>query len=64
MKSQIEAEYISAAETTNQVIWLRKMISNVGQIQVAMTVIWVANKSAICYNKRILFTMEGLSTSK
>ncbi|CAJ2645183.1 unnamed protein product [Trifolium pratense] len=50
-QSSAEAEYISAAAATNQTIWLRKILSDVGQFQSKATVIWVDNKSAIAIAK-------------
>jgi hypothetical protein len=50
-QSSAEAEYISAAAATNQTIWLRKILSDVGQFQNKATVIWVDNKSAIAIAK-------------
>ena len=46
-----EAEYISAAGATNQAIWLRKILSDMGQVQNQATKVWVDNKSAIALSK-------------
>ncbi|KAF2323746.1 hypothetical protein GH714_036806 [Hevea brasiliensis] len=46
-QSTAEAEYISTAATTNQAIWLRKILKDLGQEQSDPTVLWCDNKSAI-----------------
>ncbi|KAL6345503.1 hypothetical protein AAG906_017226 [Vitis piasezkii] len=50
-QSSAEAEYISAAAAANQAIWLRKLLTDLGQSQADATVIWVDNKSAIAIAK-------------
>ena len=50
-QSSAKAEYISAAATANQAIWLRKLLTDLGQNQADATVIWVDNKSAIAIAK-------------
>ena len=50
-QSSAEAEYISAAAAANQAIWLRKLLTDLGQNQADATVIWVDNKSAIAIAK-------------
>ncbi|RVX04494.1 Retrovirus-related Pol polyprotein from transposon RE1 [Vitis vinifera] len=50
-QSSAEAEYISVAAATNQAIWLRKLLTDLGQNQADATVIWVDNKSAIAIAK-------------
>ncbi|KAF2323342.1 hypothetical protein GH714_034774 [Hevea brasiliensis] len=46
-QSTVEAEYISAAAATNQAIWLRKILKDLGQEQSDPTVLWCGNKSAV-----------------
>ena len=50
-QSSAEAEYISAANAANQAIWLRKILSDLGQNLNEATVMWVDNKSAIAMTK-------------
>ncbi len=45
--SSTEVEYIFATATTNQAIWLRKLLLDLGQGQKDATVIWVYNKLVI-----------------
>ena len=47
-----EAQYISTAAAANQAIWLRKLLTDLGQSQADATVIWVDNKSAIAITKK------------
>ncbi|GKU93722.1 hypothetical protein SLEP1_g7290 [Rubroshorea leprosula] len=46
-QSTAEAEYISAVEASNHAIWLRKMLSDMGQPQFDPSLIYVDNTSAI-----------------
>ncbi|RVX16396.1 hypothetical protein CK203_014419 [Vitis vinifera] len=46
VQSSAKAEYISAAAAANQSIWLRKLLTDLGQSQADATVIWVDNKKA------------------
>jgi len=50
-QSLADVEYISATSATNQAIWLRKILSNLGQNLNEATVMWVDNKSAIAMTK-------------
>ena len=50
-QSSVEAEYIFVVAVTNQIIWLRKILSNVGQFQNEVVVIWVDNKYGISITK-------------
>ncbi|KAF2323340.1 hypothetical protein GH714_034743 [Hevea brasiliensis] len=43
----LTSEYISAAAATNQAIWLRKILKDLGQEQSDPTVLWCDNKSTI-----------------
>ena len=51
VQSSAKAEYISAAAAANQSIWLRKLLTDLGQSQADATVIWVDNKLAIAIAK-------------
>ncbi|GKV39929.1 hypothetical protein SLEP1_g47623 [Rubroshorea leprosula] len=46
-QSTIEAKFISALEASNHAIWLRKMLSDMGQPQFDPSLIYVDNTSAI-----------------
>ncbi|GKV01133.1 hypothetical protein SLEP1_g13712 [Rubroshorea leprosula] len=46
-QSTIEAEYISTMEASNHAIWLRKMLSDIGQSQFDPSLIYVDNTSGI-----------------
>ncbi|GKV29240.1 hypothetical protein SLEP1_g38182 [Rubroshorea leprosula] len=46
-QSTAEAEYISAVEASNHAIWLRKMLSDMGQPQFDPSLIYVDNTSTI-----------------
>lgn len=50
----VEAEYISAAATTNHAIWLRKILSDVGQVKSKTTIMWVDNKYVIDIAKKFV----------
>ena len=62
VQSSAKAEYISAAAAANQSIWLRKLLTDLGQSQANATVIWVDNKLAISIAKKTLCNMEELNT--
>ena len=49
--STTEAEYISATSSACQVVWLRKLLSDIGQEQKGATDIYYDNKSAIALTK-------------
>lgn len=53
-QSFVEAEYIVAAATTSQAIWLKKNLEDMGEKQVEPTVIYCNNKSAIAIAKNPL----------
>ncbi|KAK4393540.1 Retrovirus-related Pol polyprotein from transposon TNT 1-94 [Sesamum angolense] len=46
-----EAEYIAAAATSNQAIWLRRILEDMGEKQEEPTTIYCDNKSAIAITK-------------
>ena len=46
-QSTVEANYISSAATTNQGIWLRKLLVDLGQEQSSPTELYCDNKSVI-----------------
>ncbi|KAK4385709.1 Retrovirus-related Pol polyprotein from transposon TNT 1-94 [Sesamum angolense] len=46
-----EAEYIAAAATSNQAIWLRRILEDIGEKQEEPTTIYCDNKSAIAITK-------------
>ncbi|KAL0313853.1 UNVERIFIED_CONTAM: Retrovirus-related Pol polyprotein from transposon RE2 [Sesamum angustifolium] len=48
---QAEAEYIAAAATSNQAIWLRRILEDIGEKQEEHTTIYCDNKSAIAITK-------------
>ncbi|KAK4380842.1 Retrovirus-related Pol polyprotein from transposon RE1 [Sesamum angolense] len=50
-QSSAEAEYIAAAATSNQVIWLRRILEDIGEKQEEPTTIYCDNKSAIAITK-------------
>lgn len=50
-QSTAEAEYVAAAETTSQAIWLRRILNDMGDQQKEPTVIYCDNKSAIAIAK-------------
>jgi hypothetical protein len=53
--SSAEAEYVSASETTKQVVWLRKILGDMGEKQDMTTVLFCDNKSAIAMTKNSVF---------
>ncbi|KAJ4764255.1 polyprotein [Rhynchospora pubera] len=53
--SSAEAEYVSASEATKQVIWLRKVLGDMGEKQDMATVLFCDNKSAIAMSKNSVF---------
>ncbi|KAL0318760.1 UNVERIFIED_CONTAM: Retrovirus-related Pol polyprotein from transposon TNT 1-94 [Sesamum angustifolium] len=50
-QSSAEAEYIVAAATSNQAIWLRRILEDIGEKQEEPTTIYCDNKSAIAITK-------------
>ncbi|KAL0350181.1 UNVERIFIED_CONTAM: Retrovirus-related Pol polyprotein from transposon RE2 [Sesamum radiatum] len=50
-QSSAEAEYIAAAATSNQAIWLRRILEDMGEKQEEPTTIYCDNKSAIAITK-------------
>ncbi|EOY16575.1 Uncharacterized protein TCM_035373 [Theobroma cacao] len=50
-QSSAEAEYISAASATNHTLWLRKMLGDLGFVQIEGTTLLIDNKSAISIAK-------------
>ncbi|KAL0370584.1 UNVERIFIED_CONTAM: Retrovirus-related Pol polyprotein from transposon TNT 1-94 [Sesamum angustifolium] len=50
-QSSAEVEYIAAAVTSNQVIWLRRILEDIGEKQEEPTTIYCDNKSAIAITK-------------
>ncbi|KAK4401281.1 Retrovirus-related Pol polyprotein from transposon RE1 [Sesamum angolense] len=50
-QSSAEAEYIAAAATSNQAIWLRRILEDIGDKQEEPTTIYCDNKSAIAITK-------------
>ncbi|KAK4411197.1 Pyruvate decarboxylase 2 [Sesamum angolense] len=50
-QSSAEAEYIAAAATSNQAIWLRRILEDIGEKQEEPTTIYCDNKSAITITK-------------
>ncbi|KAI5348920.1 hypothetical protein L3X38_001807 [Prunus dulcis] len=53
--STAEAEYVSAAEATSQAIWLRFVLEDFGEEQVAATALFCDNTSAITMSKNPVF---------
>ena len=53
--SSAEAEYVSASEATKQVVWLRKILGDMGEKQDMATVLFCDNKSAIAMSKNSVF---------
>lgn len=54
-QSTAEAEYIAAAGTVNQAIWLRKLLHDLNETQDEATEIWVDNQSAVAIAKNPVF---------
>nr|KYP35737.1 Retrovirus-related Pol polyprotein from transposon TNT 1-94 [Cajanus cajan] len=50
-QSTVEAEYIAAAETTSQAIWLRRILEEMSEQQDGLTVICCDNRSTITMEK-------------
>jgi transposase InsO family protein len=50
-QSTLEAEYMAAASATKEVLWLRKMLADIGQPPTVPTVIWCDNQGAITTSK-------------
>ncbi|KAK5834863.1 hypothetical protein PVK06_010542 [Gossypium arboreum] len=62
-QSTAEAEYIAAATTVNQVIWLRKLLDDLNAGQPEATKIKVGNQSVVASAKNLCF-MARLSISR
>uniref|UniRef100_A0A5B7B4M6 Retrovirus-related Pol polyprotein from transposon TNT 1-94 n=1 Tax=Davidia involucrata TaxID=16924 RepID=A0A5B7B4M6_DAVIN len=54
-QSSAEAEYISAAMATSQVIWLRRIMEDIGETQEEGTELFCDNKSAIAMAKNPVY---------
>ena len=54
-QSSAEAEYIAATMTTNQTIWLRRILEDMGERQNDPTEIFYDNKSAIAITKNLVY---------
>ena len=54
-QSTAEAEYVAAAITTCQAIWLRRILEDLGEKQTESTPIFCDNKSAIAISKNPIF---------
>lgn len=54
-QSSAEAEYVAAASTTSQAIWLRKILEDMGEVQSRATDIFCDSKSAIAMAKNLVF---------
>ncbi|KAL0317673.1 UNVERIFIED_CONTAM: Retrovirus-related Pol polyprotein from transposon TNT 1-94 [Sesamum angustifolium] len=50
-QSSVEAEYIATAAISNQAIWLRRILEDIGEKQEEPTTIYCDNKSAIAITK-------------
>lgn len=50
-QSSAEAEYVAAAEASNQAIWIRKILTDLVFQQKEPTILWCDNKSAIAIAK-------------
>ena len=53
--SSLEVEYVSPSEATKQVVWLRKILEDMGEKQEMTTVYFCENKSAISMSKNSVF---------
>ncbi|KAL0340719.1 UNVERIFIED_CONTAM: Retrovirus-related Pol polyprotein from transposon RE2 [Sesamum radiatum] len=63
-QSSAEAEYIAAAATSNQAIWLRRILEDMGEKQEEPTTIYCDNKSAIAITKNpVQHSRTNISTS-
>ncbi|KAL0364522.1 UNVERIFIED_CONTAM: Retrovirus-related Pol polyprotein from transposon RE2 [Sesamum angustifolium] len=63
-QSSAEAEYIAAAATSNQAIWLRRILEDMGEKQEEPTRIYCDNKSAIAITKNpVQHSRTNISTS-
>ena len=54
-QSSAEAEYIAAAMTTSQAIWLKRILEDMGELQEEATKIYCDSKSAIAMAKNPIF---------
>lgn len=50
-QSSAEAEYVAAAKATSQVVWLRRILEDIGEKQDKATTLYCDNKSAISIGK-------------
>ena len=58
--SSTEAEYVAVTSAGTQALWLRKLLEEIGEIQIQPTVIFCDNISAIKLAKNLVH-QEGLS---
>lgn len=54
-QSSAEAEYVAAATTTSQAIWLKRILEDMGELQDKATKIFCDSKSAIAMAKNHVF---------
>jgi hypothetical protein len=50
-QSTLEAEYMATASATREVLWLRKLMADIGEVQVDPTVIYCDNQGAVGTSK-------------
>jgi transposase InsO family protein len=49
--SSMEAEYVEATRSAQEVIWMRKLLDDLGHTQTSPTIMWEDNKAAIAFSK-------------
>lgn len=53
--SSTEAEYRAAYEATQEIVWMRQLLSDFGYLQTGPTVLWCDNQGALALAKKPLY---------
>jgi hypothetical protein len=62
--SMTEAEYIAACSTSNEAVWLRKLLAGLFDLELEVTCIWCDNQSCVKLSENLVFmTSPSISRS-
>jgi hypothetical protein len=53
--SMVEAEYIAACSTSSEVVWLRKLLAGLFDLEIEATCIWCDNQSCVKFSEKLVF---------
>ena len=49
--SSMEAEFIAACEATKEILWIRRLLADMGYLQKDATTLWEDNRACICLSE-------------